>query len=144
MRPHERVRTTTSHSSGATGEVGALCLEAESPDHGTRIARAIASARTPAARAEGAATRTRCGFAKRAAPTPPLPARLNLKRSNDALAAFLRAMHQRPDAERAELIGREQARLDLLEARIRDRDKDDPTRLDRRLGALEKLRSSLS
>jgi len=69
---------------------------------------------------------------------------LNLKRSNDALAAFLRALHQRPDAERAELIGREKARLDLLEVRIRDRDKDDPTRLDRRLGALEKLRSSLS
>jgi hypothetical protein len=69
---------------------------------------------------------------------------LNLKRSNDALAAFLRAMRQRPDAERAELIVRERARLDLLETRIRDRDKDDPTRLDRRLGALEKLRSSLS
>lgn len=69
---------------------------------------------------------------------------LNLKRSNDALAAFLRALHQRPDTERAELIGRERARLDLLEVRIRDRDKDDPTRLDRRLGALEKLRSSLS
>ncbi len=34
---------------------------------------------------------------------------LNLKRSNDALAAFLRALHQRPDAERAELIGRERA-----------------------------------
>ena len=69
---------------------------------------------------------------------------LNLKRSNDALAAFLRALRQRPDAERAELIGRERVRLDLLEARIRDRDKDDPTRLDRRLGALEKLRASLS
>jgi hypothetical protein len=69
---------------------------------------------------------------------------LNLKRSNDALAAFLRALHQRPDVERAELIGRERARLDQLEVRIRDRDKDDPIRLDRRLGALEKLRSSLS
>jgi hypothetical protein len=69
---------------------------------------------------------------------------LNLKRSNDALAAFLRAMRQRPDGERAELISRERGRLDQLEARIRDRDKDDPTRLDRRLGALEKLRSSLS
>ena len=69
---------------------------------------------------------------------------LNLKRSNDALAAFMRALRQRPDAERAELISRERGRLDLLETRIRDRDKDDPTRLDRRLGALEKLRSSLS
>src|SRR5580700_7804579 len=69
---------------------------------------------------------------------------LNLKRSNDALAAFLRALHQRPEAERAELIGRERVRLDQLEARIRDRDRDDPTRLDRRLGALEKLRGSLS
>ena len=69
---------------------------------------------------------------------------LNLKRSNDALAAFLRALHQRPDAEKVDLISRERARLDQLEARIRDRDKDDPTRLDRRLIALEKLRSSLS
>ncbi|HLN42695.1 MAG TPA: hypothetical protein VK215_09585 [Acidimicrobiales bacterium] len=69
---------------------------------------------------------------------------LNLKRSNDALAAFMRALRQRPDAERAELIGREKGRLDQLETRIRDRDKDDPTRLDRRLTALEKLRSSLS
>ncbi len=69
---------------------------------------------------------------------------LNLKRSNDALAAVLRALRQRPDDERAELIVREHARLDTLEARIRDRDKDDPTRLDRRLGALETLRSSLS
>jgi hypothetical protein len=69
---------------------------------------------------------------------------LNLKRSNDALAAVMRALRQRPDAERAELIGRERGRLDQLEARIRDRDKDDPTRLDRRLIALERLRSSLS
>jgi hypothetical protein len=69
---------------------------------------------------------------------------LNLKRSNDALAAVMRALRQRPDAERAELVGRERARLDKLEARIRDRDRDHPTRLDRRLGALEKLRSSLS
>lgn len=69
---------------------------------------------------------------------------LNLKRSNDALAAVMRALHQRPDAERAALIGRERARLDLLEARIRDRDRNDQIRLDRRLGALEKLRSSLS
>jgi hypothetical protein len=56
----------------------------------------------------------------------------------------MRALHQRPDAERAALIGRERARLDLLEARIRDRDRNDQIRLDRRLGALEKLRSSLS
>jgi hypothetical protein len=69
---------------------------------------------------------------------------LNLKRSNDALAAVMRALRQRPDDERAELIVREHARLDTLEARIRDRDKDNPTRLDRRLGALETLRSSLS
>jgi hypothetical protein len=69
---------------------------------------------------------------------------LNLKRSNDALAAVMRALRQRPDAERAELIGRERGRLDQLEARIRARDKDDPTRLDRRLIALERLRSSLS
>jgi len=52
-------------------------------------------------------------------------------------------LRQRPDDEKALLIGREQIRLDQLEARIRDRDKDDPTRLDRRLIALERLRTSL-
>jgi hypothetical protein len=67
---------------------------------------------------------------------------LNLKRANDALAAFRRALHQRPDDEQARLIERERHRLDELETRIRDRDKDDPTRLERRLAALESLRGS--
>jgi hypothetical protein len=68
---------------------------------------------------------------------------LSFKRSNDAHAAFIRAVRQRPDEEKAQLIGRENVRLDQLEARIRARDKDDPTRLERRLTALEILRKSL-
>lgn len=68
---------------------------------------------------------------------------LSFKRSNDAHAAFIRALRQRPDEEKALLIGREQVRLDQLEARIRERDKDDPTRLERRLTALEMLRKAL-
>jgi hypothetical protein len=68
---------------------------------------------------------------------------LNLKRANDALAGFLRALRDRPEDDQARLIERERHRLDQLETRIRDRDKDDPTRLERRLAALENLRGSL-
>jgi len=69
---------------------------------------------------------------------------LNLKRANEARACFLRALRQRPEPEQTQLVARERARLDQLEIRIRDRDKDDPTRLERRLGALEVMRSAIS
>lgn len=66
-----------------------------------------------------------------------------MKRANDAHAAFVRALHQRPEQDQASLTERERARLDQLEARIRDRDKEQPEKLERRLVALEKLRASI-
>ena len=51
------------------GKVGAFCLEAESPEHGTRIATTIASARIPADHAVEAATKTLCDFVKKDVPT---------------------------------------------------------------------------
>jgi hypothetical protein len=50
-------------------KVGAFCLEAESPEHGTRIATTIASARIPADHAVEAATKTHCDFVKKDVPT---------------------------------------------------------------------------
>jgi len=69
---------------------------------------------------------------------------LNLKRANEARAGFLRALRQRPEPEQTQLVERERARLDQLETRIRDRDKDDPTRLERRLVALEAMRAAIA
>ena len=69
---------------------------------------------------------------------------LNLDRAQDAHSAFVRALRRRPDDEQAGLIDRERSRLDQLEVKIRDRDRDDPTRLARRLAAGERLRSAIS
>lgn len=68
---------------------------------------------------------------------------LGLKRATDARAAFLRALRGRPQPERGEIAARERQRLDQLEVRIRDRDADEPEKLERRLGALAKLRDGL-
>ena len=68
---------------------------------------------------------------------------LGMKRAKDALAAVRRAWQRRPDEERAQLFANERVRLDQLEARIRDRDQNDPERLERRLAALEELRAGL-
>ena len=68
---------------------------------------------------------------------------LGLKRSADAHASFVRALRSRPDGERVAMAQRESDRLDLLEIRIRDRDAADPTKLNRRLTALEKLRQNI-
>ena len=61
------------------GKVGVLCLEAENPDHGTRIVTTIATAtetaKTRAARAVEAATKMHFDFVRRVAPTLRLPAR---------------------------------------------------------------------
>jgi hypothetical protein len=61
----------------------------------------------------------------------------------DAHSAFLRALRQRHGEERAELAQREVARLDELETRIRTRDAASPTKMERRLVALAKLRAPL-
>jgi len=69
--------------------------------------------------------------------------RLELHRAGDAHGAFLRALKSRNDEERQVLIVSEQNRLNTLEQRIRERDAALPEKLERRLGALESLRSSL-
>jgi DNA-binding transcriptional MerR regulator len=68
---------------------------------------------------------------------------LGLKRSADAREAFLRELRSQPDEERRPLVERELERLDLLEARIRSRDTDEPDKLRTRLGALAAMRESL-
>jgi hypothetical protein len=68
---------------------------------------------------------------------------LGLKRAIEAQAAFIRALRQRNDQEREILSQQELGRLDVLEVRIRDRDADDPEKMTRRLGALEKLREAV-
>jgi argininosuccinate lyase len=68
---------------------------------------------------------------------------LELHRAGDAHGAFLRALKSRNDEDRQQLIVSEQERLDTLEKRIRERDAELPEKLERRLGALESLRTSL-
>jgi hypothetical protein len=68
---------------------------------------------------------------------------LGIKRATDAHSAFVRAVRARPEGERAELNRREAERLDILETRIRTRDANQPARMERRLQALEVLRSTL-
>jgi hypothetical protein len=57
--------------------------------------------------------------------------------------AFLRALRKREGDERARLTERESGRLDALETRIRTRDANDPAKMERRLGALAKMREML-
>ena len=68
---------------------------------------------------------------------------LGFKRAVDAQAAFLRALRRREGDERTGLVERETARLVQLEARIRTRDAEEPEKMERRLGALAKLREQL-
>ena len=68
---------------------------------------------------------------------------MELKRAGDAHGAFLRALKTRDTDERQQLIVNEQERLNTLEQRIRDRDAALPEKLERRLGALESLRTAL-
>jgi hypothetical protein len=68
---------------------------------------------------------------------------LGIRRAVDAHAAFLRALRQRHGEERVVLAQREAVRLDELENRIRTRDASDPTKMERRLVALAKLRDPL-
>ena len=68
---------------------------------------------------------------------------VGLKRSTDAQSAFVRAVRDRPETERREILARESQRLDLLEKRVRERDRAQPATMERRLAALGKLREEL-
>jgi hypothetical protein len=68
---------------------------------------------------------------------------LGMERSLDAQAAFLRALRRLDPELRGAASSRELERLDQLEARIRARDQNEPDKMARRLGALDKLRVSV-
>lgn len=69
--------------------------------------------------------------------------RLELGRAIDAHRSFVRALGSRDGAERVRLVGNEEARLDRLEARIRERDAAEPDKITRRLLGVAKLRESI-
>lgn len=69
--------------------------------------------------------------------------RLELRRAADAHRAFIRAVSCRSGDEQRKLVANEHARLDQLESRIRDRDAADPEKVQRRLQAVDTLRTSL-
>jgi len=68
---------------------------------------------------------------------------LTLARATDAHRAFIRALSSRSGDEQQKLVANERVRLEELELRIRDRDAKDPEKLERRLKALENLRTAL-
>lgn len=69
--------------------------------------------------------------------------RLELGRAIDAHRSFVRALGSRDGAERVRLVGNEEARLDQLEERIRERDAAQPDKITRRLLGVAKLRESM-
>jgi hypothetical protein len=68
---------------------------------------------------------------------------LELERATDAHTSFVRALGTSQDSERHQLIKNEEARLDQLEHRIRQRDAADLPKLERRLLALQKFREAI-
>ena len=68
---------------------------------------------------------------------------LTMPNAREAQAAFVRAIRQRSDEERAGLVQRELGRLEVLEKKIRADADDDSPRAKRRLSALNKLRTAL-
>jgi hypothetical protein len=69
--------------------------------------------------------------------------RLELGRAIDAHRSFVRALGTHDEAERRQLVVNEEARLDRLEQRIRERDAAEPTKIERRLVGLNKLREAI-
>jgi hypothetical protein len=69
--------------------------------------------------------------------------RLELGRAIDAHKSLIRAFGTHDGAERKQLLENENARLDLLEQRIRDRDAAEPTKIERRLVGVSKLREAM-
>jgi hypothetical protein len=69
--------------------------------------------------------------------------RLEFGRAIDAHRSFLRALGATEGAERQRLVSNEEARLDRLEQRIRDRDAADPEKVKRRLLGVDKFREAI-
>jgi hypothetical protein len=68
---------------------------------------------------------------------------LGLDRAKEAHKSYVRALGRHEGDERRQLIKSEEARLDELERRIRDRDAADVPKLERRLLGVEKLREAI-
>lgn len=69
--------------------------------------------------------------------------RLGLGRATDAHRSFVRALGAHNGAEWRRLVDREEARLDRLEQRIRDRDAAEPDKVKRRLMGVDKFREAI-
>lgn len=69
--------------------------------------------------------------------------RLELGRAIDAHRSFVRALGAHDGAQRRQLLDNEEARLDRLEQRIRDRDAADPDKVKRRLLGVDKFREAI-
>jgi len=67
---------------------------------------------------------------------------LGLDRATDAHRSYVRALGAREGDERRQLVKNEQARLDQLEQRIRERDAKDVPKLERRLLGVQRLREA--
>ena len=68
---------------------------------------------------------------------------LGLDRATEAHRSYIRALGTREGDARVQLIKNEDARLDQLEQRIRQRDAADVVKLERRLQGVEKLREAI-
>lgn len=68
---------------------------------------------------------------------------LELGRAIDAHRSFVRAHSGYSGAERRRLVEGEEARLDRLEQRIRDRDAAEPDKVKRRLLGVDKFREAI-
>lgn len=68
---------------------------------------------------------------------------LGMDRATEAHTSFVRALGTREGDEKRQLVKNEEARLDSLEQRIRERDAADVTKLERRLLGVQKLREAI-
>jgi hypothetical protein len=68
---------------------------------------------------------------------------LELERAVDAHRCFVRALNAHDGKQRRQLVDNEEARLDRLEERIRDRDAADATKIARRLQGVTNLREAI-
>jgi hypothetical protein len=68
---------------------------------------------------------------------------LGLDRATDAHRSYVRALGAREGDERRQLVKNEEARLDQLEQRIRERDAKDVPKLERRLEGVQRLREAI-
>ena len=68
---------------------------------------------------------------------------LELGRATDAHRSFVRALDAHSAEDRRKLVDDEDARLDQLEQRIRERDAPDTAKIERRLRGVSNLRQAI-